>query len=132
MTSSEITHTVWEHLSQSPLKSTITGGLYKVKRPANSTKEDGVVNCLGAPNTQLQKSIVNLNLFVPDKTVTIGGQTQKQPNVERLKTLEALAIAYLTGERYPGYWFDYQQSSLLEDEGQHFINIRIAFYALNF
>ena len=130
MTTLEAIQAVYSHLKATDIQSAITGRMCQISRPKSSDKEDVVVNCLGMPNDQLQKTIVNVNLFVPDKYVVIDGQHQLQPDTARLDYLTGLTIPLLTNQRFNGYWFDYQQHRVLHDResGQHFVNIRVNFY----
>jgi hypothetical protein len=133
MTSAEVIDEIYKQLNVSPLKTAINGGIYKLQRPKDSVKEDVVINCLGMDGEQLQKGMVNVNVFVPDIPVNINGVQQKQPNFSRLKVLSTLAISEATG-RKSGYWFDKDQDRIFKDDNseQHFSNIRIRFYAINF
>lgn len=135
-TSFDAIDTVYHKLAASPLKTAITGGLYKVNRPVDAgddLKEDVVVNSLGMPNSDIQHGVVNVNIHVPNlQLVTAGRQDNTQPDFVRLQQLAALAIEQVK-EFYAGdYWFVFQQQNTLEGEpGEHLINIRIDYYNEN-
>lgn len=136
MTSTEVIDEIFKRLNNASVKSMITGGIYKMQRPTNSVKEDIVVNSLGMLNEQLQKGVVNVNVFVPDLAVTVNGIQQRQPNFLRLDLLSRQVTTELRNRRDSAsrFWYDYQQDRLFKDENsdQHFINIRVAFYSINF
>lgn len=134
MTTLDLVDIVWQKLNTSPLKTAITGGLYKHRRPAGSQNEDVVINSLPINNVQLQTGIANVNIHVPNLTIEVNGvQDSKQPNSQRLKELAEMAIEALSDVWADDYNYDVQQQMLLEDEeaGDHYINLRIEFFNIN-
>ncbi|GAA0561552.1 hypothetical protein [Chitinophaga japonensis] len=127
---------VYQRLNTSALKTAITGIIKKGKRPLNSTKEDVVINTLPISALQLQEGIVNVNIYVPNLVITVGGvQDFTQPDSARLKELTTTAIDLLTDQWPESGDINYtvQQQTLFEDEESksHYVNIRLQFYAIN-
>ena len=110
----------------------VSGGIYKQTRPIGSTVEDVVVNSLPITNTQLQQCIANVNVFVPDKKVTVNGIGDNMADTARLNTLAKIIINLLDDVWTDDYHFWVQQQTLLNDEEskQHYLNIRIEFYSI--
>lgn len=130
----EIIDKLYLQLNVVDVKTSISGGVYKEKRPINSTKEDVVIGCLPTNNLQLQTTVANVNIHVPNLVLNTGGiQDNTQPDFERLRTLTTLLIAKLKDQWTADYWFDVQQQNTFsEDElNEHYSNIRVNFYSLN-
>ena len=132
-TTLDLVDVVWQLLNSSSLKGEITGGVYKLKRPLNSAKEDVVVNSLPVSNEQLQTAIVNVNVFVIDLEVGIEGEKNTMLDIARLKQLAAMTVDILQDGIDGDYTWDVQQQTVIEDEGndQHFVNIRLEFFISN-
>jgi hypothetical protein len=132
-TSFDIEEAIWKKLDGSSLKTEITGKIRKRERPSDSDKEDIVVNSLGATSSQLDQSIANVNIFVPDMTINENGVQEKVPDTARMKVLTDIAIALFKDVTDGDYHYNYQQQSVIEDpdSGDHFVNIRINFYSIN-
>lgn len=134
MTTLEAVNIVWRILNDSALKNALSGSIYKLKRPLNSAKEDVVVNSLPINSEQLQYGVINVNLHVPNLVITANGaQDYTQPDFVRLKELSATAIPLLTDVWDDGWHFDVQQHTVIEEAevNEHFVNIRLEFYAVN-
>lgn len=107
----------------------VSGAVYKQQRPLGSKLEDVVINALPVTADQVQSGFVNVNIYVPDFSVNIGGQVQFQPNLSRLRKLAAEATTLLK-EGYAdtyGFWIVNQTTIQEPDINQHYINIRIQF-----
>ena len=61
---------IYELLNVSSVKTSISGKIYKNKRPAESTKEDIVINSILMDNEFLQDGTFNVNCYVPYVSVT--------------------------------------------------------------
>lgn len=124
---------VFDKLKTTPFRAAITGVMAKNVRPTNSTKEDIVINSLATVNTQLQTGIVNVNIHVPNLTITLtgGGVDQSTPNHNRINQLTQLAIPYLKDIWGDDWDFDIEQMNLIREEKSSFQNIRIVFQSLN-
>lgn len=127
---------VWHIVNDSALKTAITGGVYKRKRPMNSNLEDVVVSAITMVNLDLQEGFLNVNIHVPNLLVgTQFGQDNTQPDHARLKELSSIAASILKevwsedGQTH----FEIQQQTVFEEEetNSHFTNIRLLFYSVN-
>jgi hypothetical protein len=133
-TTLDIVDIVWQHLNSSSLKTSVNGVICK-KRPAGSIKEDVVINATFADNEQVQSSLVNVNIYAPNKPQKFNGQDDfSQPDFVRLKALADMAVPILDKIYINDYWLLVQQVvGPIEDIGnQHYVNIRIDFHSENF
>ncbi len=116
-------------LRESPVSAAINGGIYVGDdRPDDSVKEDIVVNSIDLTQDYLpQIGTSNVNIFVPDKVVTIGGKQQLKANRTRLKELSNMAIETLRNANITGLKLILVNQTILEEPSvnQHFVNIRI-------
>lgn len=118
-------------LKNAPIAATLSGGIYKVKRPDNSNKEDVVIGSLPiSAGDVIQRGTSIINIHVPDLEITINGVTQIQPNTMRLGELTALAEQAI--EKYFGAEYNYWMSdqALLEDKegmNNHFVSFKVQF-----
>ncbi|CVK17257.1 hypothetical protein Ga0061079_1344 [Apibacter mensalis] len=112
-----------------PLEEGLSGGIYKIQRPANSNKEDIVINSLILASGDIQKGTFNINIHVPDLLIKFKNQTQNQPDLKRLKELNKLVkskIDEIYNEDYN--LFVLWENTLKDiDAKNHYINIRIQF-----
>jgi hypothetical protein len=116
-------------LRESPVSAAINGGIYVGDdRPDDSVKEDIVVNSIDLTQDYLpQIGTSNVNIFVPDKVVTIGGKQQLKANRTRLKELSNMAIEILRNANITGLKLILVNQTILAEPSvnQHFTNIRI-------
>lgn len=131
-TTLDTTNVLFDVLKNSSLKDAISGNVYKIKRPVNSNVEDVVINSLPITNEQLQRSVSNVNVFVPDIKVS-SDAVDKMPDFVRLGVLANLAVSSLTDGISGDYIWDIQQQNVIEDDesDQHYVNIRIEFFISN-
>lgn len=122
---------VYNKLKGGALVSAITGSLRKNERPINSSKEDVVINSLPTNNLQLQTGLVNVNIHVPNLTVSSSEGVQKVPNTSRLETLFNMAQTELDEIMIGDTYFDIQQQLFFQEEESSYINIRLDFYSIN-
>ncbi|MDO6388998.1 hypothetical protein Q4E40_02580 [Pontibacter sp. BT731] len=95
----------------------------------NSQREDVVLNALPMNREQLQRTVLNVNLHVPN--LKLGTDTT-QPNAKRLKELTTIASDLIEEVWGPGYQFNVQQDTVFPDgAGSHYVNIRVEFRAIN-
>lgn len=108
----------------------VSGGVYKEKRPINSSAEDVVIGCLPTVNLQIQPAIANVNIHVSN--LSIAGD-DSQPDFARLRTLTTLVISKLSDQYKGSYWFDVQSQTVYpeDDINQHYSNIRVQFFNNN-
>lgn len=125
---------IYQALNVPDITNAISGKVYKNSRPLSSDKVDVVVGSLPVNNEQLQKTVVNVNVHVPNLKININGITDNtQPDVATLKTVTDLVISTLDDKAYMDYYFDVQQQVLFKDEttDEHYSNIRINFISEN-
>lgn len=134
-TSFDVVNILYSHVKNSILFADMkkaSGGLYKFQRPANSIKEDVVINSLSVNREEVQQGIVNVNIHVPN--LIISGDSS-QPNTKRLDELSDLFQQAFEGEIWEAngqYEFNIQQDILFQDSNnQHYINFRIEFNSIN-
>lgn len=130
MNALKIVDLMYVYLGGTSLRAAITGGMYKNnERPVNSTKEDIVISNLGTPNLQLQQSVLNVNIWVPE----LETNGTWYPDHARMEVLAALAESDLKLGVFDGYHFRLQQQLLFREEQvkQYFINNRVEFYSKN-
>lgn len=112
------------------LQACLTGGIYKLQRPANSNKEDIVINSLILSTGDIQKGTYNLNIHVPDLIIKYKNQIQNQPNLKRLNKLNELVrnkIDEIYNEDYNLYIVWENTLKDVDTANNHYINIRIQF-----
>lgn len=118
---------IYSAINASPLKTAISGAIYKFKRPT-STKEDIVINSLVLGNSNFQEGVFNVNIYVPNITVN----NTSLPNTVRLWHLETLGnslFEHITSQDYSIYK---ESASLFEEVAinQNYINFRLIFKSL--
>jgi len=117
-------------LFNSPVKNAISGGIYVGDdRPSDSTNEDIVVNSISLTQDFLpQIGTSNVNIFVSDKDVKIGGKQQVKANRVRLKALSDKVMEALRGANITGLKLILESQATLEEPSvkQHYVNIRIS------
>lgn len=122
---------IYTLLKTSQLKNAITGGLYKVQRPDDSKKEDIVINALPVTPGDINLCTVNVNVYVNDLQVSIGGKPQQQPDIQRLKQLADLGKMSLLEYSSQVFKFEIANIGLIREESvnQHFLNFRLEYGA---
>ncbi|KAA6350870.1 hypothetical protein EZS27_001717 [termite gut metagenome] len=116
-------------LFNSPVKNAISGGIYVGDdRPEDSTDEDIVVNSIDLTQDYLpQTGTSNVNIYVPDANLNIGGKQQLQANRIRLKALSEKTMDVLRSANVAGLKLMPASQTILAEPGvkQHYVNIRI-------
>jgi len=110
------------------LVSELSGGVYLGQRPLNSDKEDVVINTIAMTQEfKPQLATSNINIHVPDRTVTIGGVQQQVEDRARLKAIAAIVLSTVRGVKLPSMKMvvESQNTQREADISQHFVNIRI-------
>lgn len=116
LTSTEIFTLVWNHVRQSPLGEAVPV-MYADHYPNHPSGEFLVVTSLTNVTEEVQVATVNVNIYVPDTTPTIGGEQQRFPNRSRLSELTRIAFASLG--HYPideRWFFDVSEETLISEE----------------
>jgi hypothetical protein len=138
MSTYEFNDKLYDLLYASPLKAEINGDVYKGDtRPIVSidqAKEDVVIRCLSAPNSQFQETIGMINIHVPNLKIDINGKPDRtHPDNPRLKSLTAMAIGIIA-EHYGDDWhcdFDQQLDFEEAEVYEHYSNIRVKLFSVN-
>ena len=101
---------------------------YQNDRPDGSMKEDIVVNTIATTQESLpQLATSNINIYVTDVRLKIGGVEQLKPNRVRLEELTKSVLEVLSKARVEGLLFSAEGQAILQESsvGQHYSNIRI-------
>lgn len=115
-------------LTDSNLLTAVTGTLEKWYRTGEGN-EDVVINSLPMSANQTQRCVLNVNVYVADLHLKIGGKMQYQPNMARLHELAIMAVEVLQegyGEGY-NYWLENQHTVEQPETHEHYINLRVDF-----
>ena len=131
-TASVIEDDIYVIISASPLKSAVTGEVYKEGlRPSDSDKEDVVVTFVTGADGQVQEGVVTVDIYVPDIDY---GAVRKVRHIARCRELEMIADEFASNLSDDDYWFSLNEmirTSKAENISQHFVQVRLAFKRLN-
>ena len=131
----ELVDLLWVLLhSNEDLKSSISGSIYKHKRPDGSVKQDIVINSLTSNNEQLQKSVLNINFHCPNLQVSPGGQPAVYvPDSVKLKSIVSKIIALVDDHWTPEYHSIVERQQHFEESElkETFSNIRVIIHSIN-
>lgn len=124
---------IFELLSQSNIKTLITGNIYKDKRPSGSTKEDIVINDISMDNSFLQDGVFNVNCYVPMLSVSLNGITQSMPNSNRMLEISKAVYPIFENIFRPKFNLTVVNHNTFEEEAEkaNYINFRINLKAYN-
>lgn len=111
------------------IQSSISGKIYKDKRPTGSDKEDIVINSLTMTNDYMQNGVFNVNIYVPMISITSNGITQYQKNNARMKVLADLVYPVLNDAWGNDYNLDVVNSQDFEEGNENFYNFRVSLNA---
>jgi hypothetical protein len=134
MNAFEAVDIVFKRLYEGPLDKAISGEIYKHESPTNSLFEDVVINSLTVGNEQLQRGLIVVNMYVPNKSMRINGlEGTRITNHERLLVLSKIALEELNEfwDDEGNYCFEVQQHSIDQDELGPFLSIRMNFFNIN-
>lgn len=121
---------LYKLLRDSSVKAEISGDIYyEGDRPADSDKEDIIINTVTLTQDfypQLGDS--NVNVYVKDSIISIGGKQQRVVSRARLKQLTELVIGVIRDSRVKGLKANLRWQRTLQepDINQTFVNIRIS------
>lgn len=131
----EFVDLLWSLLnSDTDLKSSINGSIYKHKRPDGSVKQDIVINSLTANNEQLQKAVCNINFHCPNLQLSTGGQPAAHvPDNVKLKSISDKIIALVDDHFTSDYHSMVERQQQFEEPElkETFSNIRIIIHSIN-
>lgn len=124
---------IYELLNVSSVKMSISGKIYKNKRPAESTKEDIVINSILMDNEFLQDGTFNVNCYVPYVSVSIDGISQFMPNENRLSQISQLVYPLLDNIYRDEFNLTIERHETIdvESEKSSYLNFRINLKAYN-
>ena len=94
-TTEEIKDMIYVYLSESVLKTAISGDVYVDQRPKGSTKEDVVIGVIDLGDGSVQRGAINVNIHVPGKKVKLGKDVEIQPDRARLRALSRIGVDLL-------------------------------------
>jgi hypothetical protein len=110
------------------LMAAISGGIYLMERPDNSESEDITIGTLAVTRNYLpQTATSNVNVYVPDLRVNIGGQEQRVIADRRLRALADTVISVLETATVEGLSFWIANQTVIREQGiyQHYVNLRV-------
>ena len=111
----EIGTLVWERIKGSRLVEAVNS-IHWHHHPDNPAGEFIVIWPLASSTGDIQIGYVNVNIYVPDKMPTVGGQKQRAPEIGRLKELSALAYDALKSFPLNERWFfDVAEETLISE-----------------
>lgn len=122
----QIVTEIYKYVVTTSLASSITGKVLKsVDRDPNSSDEDIVIKALANSPRQVQETIVNLNIYVPDNL----DEGQYVKNGSRCDELEAIAclvleVFWIGGARIS---LEEQHTYKVQDARCHVINCRLLY-----
>jgi hypothetical protein len=133
-TGQQIENDIYGLLKNSPMKSFISGEVYKYgMRPRDSKVEDAVVKFVTGLDDEIQTGVVVVNIYVPDIDAFQNGVMVR--NISRCTEIEVRAnewVKSLTAGT-TDYLFSLAQTIYTEEEpeiNQHFVTVRIKFSLL--
>lgn len=130
-TSLSVVSDVYNLVMSTEIPNFISGSVYKVERPLNSTLEDMVIMFRTGLDGRLldgntQEGALSINIFVP---FIDNGMGVKTPNIERLEQIETFIEPLLRGttDKYI-YWYGDMIQSFREDTiNQSFIYVDLRY-----
>jgi hypothetical protein len=133
MNTFEVIDLLYVRIANSSLKTALTGDVYKLIRLPASNLEDVVINCLPINNLQIQRCTANVNIYVPDISVSSAGLVAFHPDFIRLNNLSSIAKPVLNEVFTATLNYSIEQQSIFRDEisNSHYVNFRIGFNIQN-
>lgn len=120
---------LYKILKGSVVKVAIGGGIYVGGgRPLDSNAEDIEINTISiTQGYSPQIGTSNINIYVPDKNVTIGDREQLQADRKRLCELANITMNVVRNANITGLKAIPTSMTILQEPkvSQHFVNIRI-------
>lgn len=134
MSEGEITTTVYGDLKDMLEDLSLTIPVFKTAFPKGQSGEYVVVGTIGNTLIGEQVATVNVNIYVPDKLLTINGVSQRVRDNARIDTITESILSVIdnyTGENSEGGWYRYyktNQSVISEEDIDYsFSNIQLTF-----
>lgn len=120
---------MYRALTSAGLVNMITGAVYREgQRPANSDKEDVVINSLSLTTSHCpQTAITNVNIFVPDKEFKASNAVTLMPDTAKMKLLTDFVMSALRRAVVEGVKFNPSSQTIIAEPAikQHYVNIRV-------
>lgn len=111
------------------VKPSISGKVYKLRRPLNSKLEDIVINALPIGDEVPKECIVNVNCYVPNIDTKISGVSTSSPDTKRMKEVANLVAESIENvdEQHCHYFISNQ--AVIQDEAaeEYYTNFRVTF-----
>jgi len=134
MSEGEITTTVYGDLKDMLEDLSLVIPVFKTVFPKGQSGEYIVVGTIGNSLIGEQVATVNVNIYVPDKLLTINGVSQRVRDNARIDTLTELILEVIdnyTGVNSEGGWYRYYKTNQSviseEDINYSFSNIQLTF-----
>lgn len=127
LSTADILQIIYSHLRSSQLAQEV-GEIRKYKFYNNPQGEFIVIAPLANAMNNMQVATVNVNIYVPDLTPTVGGEEQRYPNDTRLRELSDMAIEGLKGYKSDRRFFFRPESETIiteENISYSFSNIKV-------
>lgn len=129
-TEGQIVTEIYKYVASSPLAEAVDGSVLKsIDRDVNSTTEDIVIKPLANSPKQVQETIVNVNIYVPD-TLDEGQYVKNGERCDELEVIacECLEVVHLGGARLH---LEEQHTYKVQDARCHVINCRMLYQIEN-
>nr|DAV81750.1 MAG TPA: hypothetical protein [Caudoviricetes sp.] len=133
----DIKDDVYNIISSSNLKTTVTGSLCKRGRPFYGTdktgKEDICISVIANQTSQIQEAFVNVNIYVQDQAIAKNGNTRKEENTARLRELCQLSFSIFEAVHGPDFRLSMNEQRVIACEGtsEHIINNKLLYQTIN-
>lgn len=134
MSEGEITTIVYGDLKDMLEDLSLTIPVFKTAFPKGQSGEYVVVGTIGNTLIGEQVATVNVNIYVPDKLLTINGVSQRVRDNARIDTITESILSVIdnyTGENSEGGWYRYYKTNQSviseEDINYSFSNIQLTF-----
>lgn len=111
------------------VKPSISGKVYKLRRPLNSKLEDIVINALPIIDEIPQECIVNVNCYVPNIDTKISGVSTSSPDTKRMKEVAELVSGSLDNVDASDHHYFISNQAIIYDDStdEHYTNFRVTF-----
>lgn len=121
----EIRQDVYGIVINSEISEAINGAVRIIPRSTGSKSEDCIISVLESDNAQIQDSIVNVNVYVPN--ITNGGDSVE--NINRTKLLAKICETVLKSRFGDGFriYLEKQRIMPVNGKDEHVINNRIRY-----
>lgn len=123
-TTEEIKSRLYRYLTtETDVKTKISGGIYKDRKPYRSNQEDIVINSLPADAEYLQTGFLNVNCHVP--YIATQAVDERVLNGKRVAEISKLILPILQDLWTEMFNTSVEYHNLIEDQGECYYNFRI-------